>query len=186
MNDEGDRGEWHKKDPIPMASDEDYFMSCLAQNFKFFPYGRYIGVVVIAVVDKDHQESTRKKQKALLRLVDPRREAKMLRPSAKGSAAVATMLPPTELAASARKVPSLAKASEVEGAKGTKIGGAGDASRELSVDDYLIEGVSMFDAHTRLAAGGECIYHRVSFYDGVCILVRIGFWTQGRGLVRWL
>lgn len=175
-----------KKIPFPWLPMKIILCLVWLRILNFFPYGRYIGVVVIAVVDKDHQESTQKKQKALLRLVDPRREAKMLRPSAKGSAAVATMLPPTELAASARKVPSPAKASEVEGAKGTKIGGAGDVSRELSVDDYLIEGVSMFDAHTRLAAGGECIYHRVSFYDGVCILVRIGFWTQGRGLVRWL
>jgi hypothetical protein len=56
------------------------------------------------------------------------------------------------------------------------MGGAGKASRELSVDDYLIEGVSMFNAHTELAAGGECVFIIVYiFCDNVCILLLTGF-----------
>jgi hypothetical protein len=35
-------------------------------------------------MDKDRQEALQKKRKAPLRLVDPRRDAKMSRPSAKG------------------------------------------------------------------------------------------------------
>jgi hypothetical protein len=38
------------------------------------------------------------------------------------------------------------------------MGGASEVSRELPVDDYRIEPVSMFDAHTELAAGGECVF----------------------------
>lgn len=120
-------------------------------------------------MDKDCQESTWKKRKVPLRLVDMRREAKVVRPGAKDSiVAAAEAMPP--LAAAARKVPSRVKASVVEGEKGAEIGGADEASRELAVDDYLIEGVSMFDAHNRLAAGGECIYYCASFYD-VCVFL---------------
>jgi hypothetical protein len=48
---------------------------------------------VTSVMDKDRQESSRKKRKALLRLVDPRREAKALRTSTKGAAATVAMPP---------------------------------------------------------------------------------------------
>jgi hypothetical protein len=57
-------GEWHKEDPIPRAAGEDYFTSCLARDFKIIPYGRNIGVVVLVVMEKDRQESPRKKRKA--------------------------------------------------------------------------------------------------------------------------
>lgn len=60
--------------------------------------------------------------------------------------------------------------------RGAEMGGVGEATRKLYVDDYLIEGVSMFDAHTRLAAGGECVFIIVyAFCDDVCILVLTGF-----------
>jgi hypothetical protein len=87
----------------------------------------------------------------------------VLRPSTKGSTAIATMPPPVVPATAARKVPSPTKASEVEVARGGDMGGTGEASQELFVDDYLIEGVSMIDAHTGLAAGDECIYYCVCF-----------------------
>jgi hypothetical protein len=57
---------------------------------------------VSTVMEKDRQESLRKKRKALLRLVDPQCDAKVSRPSAKGSATVAAMPPPAALAASER------------------------------------------------------------------------------------
>jgi hypothetical protein len=65
------RVEWHKKDHVPRATSEDYFRSCLAREFKIFPYERNIGAVVSIVMEKVHQETLWKKRKALLRLVDP-------------------------------------------------------------------------------------------------------------------
>jgi hypothetical protein len=65
---------------------------------------------------------------------------------------------PAAPAAVARKVPSPTKASEVEAARGVEMCGTDEVSWELSIDDYLIEGVSMFDAHTGMAAGDECVF----------------------------
>jgi hypothetical protein len=50
-------GRWHRKDPIPLAADDDYFTSHMARELKIFPYERSIGVVVSAVMDKDRQEA---------------------------------------------------------------------------------------------------------------------------------
>jgi hypothetical protein len=47
-------GRWHRKDPIPRATDDDYFMSRMARELRIFPYGRNISVVVSVVMDKDH------------------------------------------------------------------------------------------------------------------------------------
>jgi hypothetical protein len=94
-----------KKDPIPVASGKDYFTSRLARDFKIFPYGRNIGAVVTIVMEKDHQESARKKRKASLRLVDPRCEAKVPRHSVKGSTVAVVMHSPVALATVARRVP---------------------------------------------------------------------------------
>jgi hypothetical protein len=88
------RGDWHRKDPIPLASGEDYFTSRLAQDFKIFPYGRNIGVVLTAVMETDRQEAARKKWKAPVRLVDPRRDTKVPHPTAKGPTVTAAMPPP--------------------------------------------------------------------------------------------
>lgn len=62
-----------------MASDKDDFTSFLAWYFKAFPYRKNIGAVVIAVMNKDRHESSKKKRKAPLWLVDSRRETKALR-----------------------------------------------------------------------------------------------------------
>lgn len=110
------------------------------------------------VMDKDRHESSRKKRKAPLRLVDPRREVKALLPSMKGAAATAMMPLPAMLVAAAGKMPSPSKASEVEAARVAKMGGASVVSHELPFDDYLIEGVTIFDAHTGLIASGCCIW----------------------------
>jgi hypothetical protein len=58
------------------------------------------------MMDKDHQESSRKKRKALLRLVDPRHEAKALRTTVKGAAATAAIPPPSALVVTAAGMPS--------------------------------------------------------------------------------
>jgi hypothetical protein len=110
--------------------------------------------------------------------VDPRRDVKAPGPSAKGSTAVAVMPLPTMPTAAARRMPSPTRADEATGVKGAEVG---QASRELSVDEYLIEDVDMFNAHTGLSAGDECVYCRVGFlYTGLsagdeCVYCRVGF-----------
>jgi hypothetical protein len=84
MNAEGAEGQWHRKVPIPRATDDDHFTSRMACELKIFPYRRNIGVVVSTVMDKDCQEALRKKQKALLQLVDPHSDAKVSCPSGWG------------------------------------------------------------------------------------------------------
>jgi hypothetical protein len=114
-------GEWHKKDPIPMAFGEDYFTSRLVRDFKIFPYGRNIGVVVTVVMEKDCQKSARKKQKAPLRLVDPRCDANAPCPSGKVSIVAFAMPPPVAPTMAVRRVPSPVKANEVTGRKGLRL-----------------------------------------------------------------
>jgi hypothetical protein len=80
-------GRWPRNVPIPRAAGEDMFTSRLAREMKIFPYGRNVGVVVSAMMEKDRQDAMWKRR-AFTRLADPRREAKMARPSTKPSAPV--------------------------------------------------------------------------------------------------
>jgi hypothetical protein len=86
-------GRWHTKDPIPRATSDDYFTSRLACELRIFPYRRNIGVVVSIVMEKDRQDVQRKKQKAPLWLMDPRRDAMVAQPSAKGPLHLRRCLP---------------------------------------------------------------------------------------------
>jgi hypothetical protein len=86
-------GRWPRNVLIPWATDEDMFTSRLACEMKIFPYGRNVGAVVSAVMEKDRQDAPRKRR-ALAKLADPRRESKMARPSAKPVAPGASMPPP--------------------------------------------------------------------------------------------
>jgi hypothetical protein len=108
---------------------------------KIFPYGRNVGVVVSTVMEKDHQDAPWKHQ-AYARLVDPRREAKMAWPSVKPAAPSA----PTH----ERRPPSPPRVADATVA-------VAEVSTELSMDDYLVGGVAMFDAHTGLAPVGETL-----------------------------
>ena len=54
-------GCWPKNIPIPW-DEEDCFTSRMARRWKVFPYGRNIGHVVWAVMDKDRQAAARKRQ----------------------------------------------------------------------------------------------------------------------------
>jgi hypothetical protein len=83
-------GKWHRKDPVSLASSEDYFTPRLA----------------------------------------------------KGPTTTTVMPPPVVPMAVARRVPSPSRADEVVGVKGAE---TGEADEELSVDDYMIEDVGMFD-----------------------------------------
>jgi hypothetical protein len=108
---------------------------------KFFPNGRNVGAVISEVMEKDHQDAPRKHQ-AYARLVDPRREAKMARLSVKPAA---SSTPTHE-----RRPPSPPSVADATVA-------VAEVSTELSVDDYLVGGVAMFDAHTGLAPAGEIL-----------------------------
>jgi hypothetical protein len=59
--------------------------SRIARGLKIFPYGRNIAAVVSAVMNKDRQDAAQKRR-AVIRLPDPRREAKRARGSAKAAA----------------------------------------------------------------------------------------------------
>jgi hypothetical protein len=78
----------------------------------------------------------------------------MVQPSAKPAALGASMPPPVA-PTSERRPPSSPRAAE------TAVAGA-KVSMELSVDDYLMGGIAMFDAHTGLAPAGE-------FFCEVCV-----------------
>lgn len=106
-------------------------------------------------MDKDRHESSWKKRKAPLRLVDPRCEAKALRTGTKGVAATAAMPPPTAPVVTAGGMPSPGKASQDGVVRSAEMGGAVAMVRQLFVDDYLLEGLSVFDAHTGLVADGN-------------------------------
>jgi hypothetical protein len=53
-------------------------------------------------------------------------------------------------------------------------GVAGGAIPDLSVEDYLLEGVSEFDAHTGQATGGECC----SCFGAVMLVLNFSFCTD--------
>jgi hypothetical protein len=78
-------GRWPKNVPIPRAAGEDFFTSRMARDLKVFPYGRNIAAVVSAVMNKDHQD-TAQKRRAVVRIADPRCEAKRARGSTKAAA----------------------------------------------------------------------------------------------------
>jgi hypothetical protein len=59
--------------------------SRIARGLRIFPYRRNIVVVVSAVMNKDRQDAAQKRR-AVIRLADPRREAKKARGSAKAAA----------------------------------------------------------------------------------------------------
>jgi hypothetical protein len=90
-------------------------------------------------MEKDRQDAQWKKWKASLRLGDPRHNAKVAWPSAKG-AAPPTMMPPPAAPASTTK--------SYSPPRGTKMAmsGIGGTGQVLSVDDDLVGGVTMFDA----------------------------------------
>jgi hypothetical protein len=99
-------------------------------------------------MDKDRKESS-KKRKASLWLVEPHRETKALHKTttngskSRGKDAAATETMPTV-------------AAVVQPTKAADVGVAsGGAVLNVSVEDYEIEGVVEFDAHTRQAVGGK-------------------------------
>jgi hypothetical protein len=103
---------------------------------------------VSVLMEKDRQDVQRKKCRAPVRLVDPRREVKLARPSLKAAASGAVLPPPAApvVAPIPPSPPRVAK---------TAVAGSGGATTELSVDNYLVGGVTMFDAQMGLSPSSE-------------------------------
>jgi hypothetical protein len=144
-------GRWPKNLPIPWAEGEDMSMSRIARGLRIFPYGRNIAAVVSAVMNKDHHDAAQKRR-AVIRLPDPRREAKRARGSAKAAAPSSSQPAPAAKPAApgSSKVSESAKAAVAGGTKPTPSEVA--KARELpspgkrvanfgtniSVDDYFV------------------------------------------------
>ena len=147
-------GCWPKNIPIPW-DEEDCFTSRMARRWKVFPYGRNIGHVVWAVMDKDRQGAAQKRQ-ATVRVHEAR--PKRQRGAAKAAASGGGKPPlPTKVGASApgkapeamvgaggpklsKVVPSVsgvaeaAKAARTLPPPGKRVA---DFGAEINVEDYL-------------------------------------------------
>jgi hypothetical protein len=151
-------GWWPKNVPIPRAAGEDFFTSRMVRDWKVFRYRRNIAAVVSAVMDKDRQGASQKRQ-AVVRL----HEARLKRPRGAAKAAAPGGSQPPLAAKSAvpasSRAPEAAKAAAAGGSKSVKaapvssrVPEAAKAARELpppgkrvtdfatdiSVEDYLV------------------------------------------------
>jgi hypothetical protein len=78
-------GCWPRNVPIPCAADEDCFTSRMVCQWRVFPYGRNIGAVVWAVMDKDRQGAAQKRQAAVrLHEARPKRQRGAAKAAASG------------------------------------------------------------------------------------------------------
>jgi hypothetical protein len=116
-------GRWPKNVPIPRTAGEDFFTSRMARDLKVFPYGRNIVAVVSAVMEKDRQDAAQK-HRAVVRMVDPMREVKRARGSAKAAASGGSKpVPAAKTAAPGHgKAPASTKAAASGGCKPPRAG----------------------------------------------------------------
>jgi hypothetical protein len=143
-------GRWPKNVSIPHAAGEDFFTSRMARDLRVFPYGRNIAAVVSAVMNKDRQDAAQKRR-AVVRMVDPMREAKRAWGSTKAVASGSSKPVPAAKPAA----PGSSKASTGEkatAAGGTKPPSGGpspaklpslgkrvaDFGTNINVEDYLV------------------------------------------------
>jgi hypothetical protein len=120
----------------------------MVRDFRVFPYGRNIVVVVSAVMDKDRQEAAQKRR-AVVRL--PEARPKRSRGTAKAAAPGGSQPTPTvkSVGPGSSKVSDVVKAAGAGGAKSTSTEAAkarelpppgkriADFGTDISVDDYL-------------------------------------------------
>jgi hypothetical protein len=127
-------GWWPKNVPIPRAAGEDFFTSRMVRDWRVFPYGRNIAVVVSAVMDKDRQGAAQKRQ-AVVRLHEAR--PKRLRGTAKAAAPGGSQPPlaAKSAAPASSRVPEAAKAARELPPPGKRIA---DFATDISVEDYLV------------------------------------------------
>jgi hypothetical protein len=150
-------GRWPKNVPIPHAAGEDFFMSRMARDLKVFPYRRNIAAFVSVMMERDRQDAAQKRW-AVVRIVDPMREAKKARGSAKAAASGGSK--PVAAAKPAAPGHSKAAASVNAAAPGESKpppGGLGKGRRplsparriadfgtDISVEDYLVGKLKLF------------------------------------------
>jgi hypothetical protein len=153
-------GRWRRNVPIPRAAGEDIRTSRLACEMKIFPYGRNVAAIVSAVMEKDRQD-TSQKRRVFTRVGDPCHEIKMPRGIMK-SVAPGTSKPPPGAKSAApgpskplpvvpvqeRRPPYPSRPAE------TEVGGV-EVSMDISVDDFLVGRVTIFDAHTGRGLVGD-------------------------------
>jgi hypothetical protein len=120
----GDR--WPKNVPIPRATGEDIFTSCMARDLKIFPYGRNVAAVVSAVMEKDRQDAAQKRR-AVVRIGDPFREAKRVRG---GGVGVKSAAPGSSKPAPTAKQAALGPKKSLMGAKAASSGASKPPSGE--------------------------------------------------------
>jgi hypothetical protein len=142
-------GWWPKNVPIPRAAGEDFFTSRMVRDWRVFPYGRNIAALVSAVMDKDRQGATQKRQ-SVVRLPEarPKRSrgtAKAATPGGSQSTLAAKSATPRS-----SKVPEAVKAAAAGGTKSvpTEVAKArelpppgkrvADFATDISVEDYLV------------------------------------------------
>jgi hypothetical protein len=144
-------GRWPKNLSIPWAEGEDMSTSRIARGLRIFPYGRNIAAVVSAVMNKDREDAAQK-HRAVIRIADPRREAKRARGSAKAAAPGSSQPMPAAKLATPRSGKSSAsvktdaaggtKPPPVEAAKGRELPSPGkrvaDFGTNISVEDYFV------------------------------------------------
>jgi hypothetical protein len=148
-------GRWPKNVPIPRAAGEDFFTSHMARDLKVFPYGRNIAAVVSVVMKRDRQDAAQKRQ-AVVRIVDPMREAKRARGIAKAAASSGSKPVPAAKpgAPGHSKAAASAKAAAPGGSKPPS-SGLGKGRRLLSparriadfgtdISDYLVGKLKLF------------------------------------------
>jgi hypothetical protein len=112
------------------------------------------------VLEKDRQDVSRKRQ-VFARVGDPRREVKMARGIVKSAAPGTSKPPPGAKSAApgpskplpAVSVPERRPVSPSCTAE-TEVGGA-EVSMDISVDDFLVGGDPMFDAHAGWGLVGD-------------------------------
>jgi hypothetical protein len=148
-------GCWPRNVPIPCAAEEDCFTSRMVHQWRVFPYGRNIGAVVWAVMDKDRQGAAQKRQ-ATIRIHEarPKRQrgtAKAAASSggkpplaAKAGASAPSKAPETAAGAGVSKltkvvppasgVAEASKAARTLPPPGKRVA---DFGTDISVDDYL-------------------------------------------------
>jgi hypothetical protein len=144
-------GRWPKNLPIPWAKGEDMSTSRIASGLRIFPHGRNIAAVVSAVINKDRQDAAQKRR-AVIRLLDPRREAKRARGSVKAAApggsqptpAAKPAAPGSSMVSESTKavVAGGTKSTPGEVAKVRELPSPGkrvaDFDTNISVDDYFV------------------------------------------------
>jgi hypothetical protein len=144
-------GRWPKNVPIPHAAGEDFVMSLMDRDLKVFPYERNIAAVVSAVMNKDCQDAAQKRR-AVVRIADPRREAKRARGSTKAAASGSSQpmpavkpaaLEPSKASAGAKTAASGGtKAPPSGSAKGWELPSPGrhvaDFGTDINVEDYFV------------------------------------------------